>query len=77
MHHNPDRDQYTSDQEGTVVDNAADELELIAVSKRPTRLLPNAYCCPYQLGTINARSDTFEKEIVCQVDGRCPCPGDI
>ena len=33
MHQNPDRDRYTSDEEGTVVDNAADELELIAVSK--------------------------------------------
>ena len=41
MHQGPDRDRYTSDEEGTVVDNAADELELIAVSKRPTRLLPN------------------------------------
>ena len=39
MHQKPDRDRYTSDEEGTVVDNAADELELIAVSKRPTRLL--------------------------------------
>ena len=37
----PDRDRYTSDEEGTVVDNAADELKLIAVSKRPTRLLPH------------------------------------
>ena len=37
----PDRDRYTSVEEGTVVDNAADELELIAVSKRPTRLLPH------------------------------------
>ena len=40
-HQNPDRDRYTSDEEGTVVDNAADELELIAVLKRPTRLLPH------------------------------------
>ena len=39
MHQDPDRDRYTSDEEGTVVDNAVDELELIAVSKRPTRLL--------------------------------------
>ena len=31
-----------SDEEGTVVDNAADELELIALSKRPTRSLPHA-----------------------------------
>ena len=41
MHQDPDRDRYTSDEEGTVVDNAADELELIAVSKRPTGLLPH------------------------------------
>ena len=41
MHQDPDRDRCTSDEEGTVVDNAADELELIAVSKRPTRLLPD------------------------------------
>ena len=41
MHQDPDRDRYTSDEEGTVMDNAADELELIAVSKRPTRLLPH------------------------------------
>ena len=41
MLQNPDRDSYTSDKEGTVVDNAADELELIAVSKRLTRLLPH------------------------------------
>ena len=38
-HQDPDRDRYTSNEEGTVVENAADELELIAVSKRPTRLL--------------------------------------
>ena len=41
MHQDPDRDRYTSDEEGTVVDNAAEELEMIAVSKRPTRLLPH------------------------------------
>ena len=41
IHQDPDRGRYTSDEEGTVVDNAADELELIAVSKRPTRLLPH------------------------------------
>ena len=42
MHQGPDRDRYTSDEKGTVVDNAADKLELIAMSKRPTRLLPHA-----------------------------------
>ena len=42
MNQEPDRDRYISDEEGTVVDNAADELELLALSKRPTRLLPHA-----------------------------------
>ena len=42
MHQDPDRDRYTSDEEGTVVDNAADELELIALSKHPPRLFPHA-----------------------------------
>ena len=42
MHQDPDRDRYTSDEEGAVVDNASDELELLAVSKRPTRLHPHA-----------------------------------
>ena len=41
MHQDPDRDRYTSDEEGTVVDNATEELKLIAVSKRPTRSLPH------------------------------------
>ena len=41
MHQDPGRDRYTSDEEGTVVNNAAEEIELIAVSKRPTRLLPH------------------------------------
>ena len=40
-HEDPDRDRYTSDEESSVIDNAADELELIAVLKRPTRLLPH------------------------------------
>ena len=42
LHQDPDRDMYTSDEEGTVVENAADELELKAMSKRPTRLIPHA-----------------------------------
>ena len=62
MHQDPDRDRYTSDEEGTVVDNAADELELIAVSKRPSRLLPHGTA-------ICARSNTFEEDMVCQIDG--------
>ena len=42
MHQDPDRDRYTSDEEGMVVDNAAVEPELIAVSKSTTILLPHA-----------------------------------
>ena len=42
MHEDPDRNRYISDEEGTVVDNVANELELTAVSKLPTRLLPHA-----------------------------------
>ena len=42
MLQDPDRDRYTSNEEGTVTDKAADELELIAVSKCSTRLLPHA-----------------------------------
>ena len=34
IHQDPDRESYNSDEEGTVVDHAADELELIAVLKR-------------------------------------------
>ena len=33
MHQDPDRDIYTSDEEGTVVNNAAHELDLLAVSR--------------------------------------------
>ena len=59
MHQDPDRDRYTFDEEGTVVDNAADELELIAVSKCPTRLLPHGR--PYQSGAICAKSTPLKK----------------
>ena len=62
MHQDPNRDRYTSDEEGTVVDNAADELDLIAVSKRSTRLLPHATVVRTNL---RARRDIFEKDIVC------------
>ena len=57
-HHDPDRNRYTSDEQGTV----ADELELIAVSKLPTTA---SYCRPYQPGTFGARGDTFKIDFVC------------
>ena len=54
-----------------MVDYAADEFELIAVLKRPTRLLPH--------GTVvhtNLDSNSFKEDMVHQVDGRCSCSGD-
>ena len=75
MHQDPDRGRYTSDEEGTVVDNAADELELIAVSKRPTRLLSHGTVVRTNLEP-SVQEDAFEKDMVCQVDGRCSCFGD-
>ena len=42
MHQEQDRDRYNSDEEGTRVDHAAYQLELIAVFKRPARLLSHA-----------------------------------
>ena len=41
LHQDPDRDRYSSDEDGTILNNAADGLELIAMSKRPTKLLPH------------------------------------
>ena len=82
MYQNPDRERYTSDEEGTAVDKAADELELIAVSKPPTRLLQHATVVRANLEP--SVHDTFQKptettpfkKMVCQVDGRCTCLGD-
>ena len=71
-HQDPDRDRYTSDEEGTVVDNAADELELIAVSKRPTRLLPHGTVVRTNLEP-SVQEATPLKKIWCHVDGRCSC----
>ena len=47
MHQDPDRDRYTSDEEGTAIDNAADELELIAVFEMPHQITTTRYSCPY------------------------------
>ena len=66
-HQDPDRDRYTSDEEGTVVDNATDELDLIAVSKRPTRLLPHGTVVPTNLEpSVQEATPLFEKDMVCQ-----------
>ena len=75
MHQDPDRDRYTSDEEGTVVDNAANELELMAVSKRPTRLLSHGTVVRTNLEP-SVQEATPLKKMVCQVDGRCSCSGD-
>ena len=63
MHQDPDRDIYTSDEEGTVVNNAAHELDLLAVSKLPTTTA--SYGRLYQSGDFGIRGDTLEKDMVC------------
>ena len=63
MHQDPDRDRCTSDEEDTVVDNAADELELKAVSKRPTRLLPHAVV--FRTNLKRSDQDATLKKIWC------------
>ena len=59
-----------------MVDNAADELELIAVSKRPTRLLPHGTVVRTNLEPSVQEATPLKKIWVCQVDGRCSCSGD-
>ena len=55
MHQDSDRDSYTSDEEDTEVDLAADEFELIALSKRPTRLNPHATVIRTNLNPLSER----------------------
>ena len=64
MHQDPDRDRYTSDEEVTLVVNTADELELIAVSKRPTILLPHGTVVRTNLET-SVQEATPLKKIWC------------
>ena len=64
MHKDPDRDRFTSDEEGTLVDNAADELELLAVSKRPTRLLPHATVFRTNLEPLEPEATPLKKNDV-------------
>ena len=61
MHQDPDTDRYTSDEEGTVVDNAANELELIAVSKRPTELFPHATVVRTNLEPLEQKATPLKK----------------
>ena len=49
IHQDPDRDRYTSDEEGTVVDNAADELETDSSFKTPNQIAATWYGRPYHL----------------------------
>ena len=42
----------------------------------PNQIAATWYGRPYQSGTICAGSDAFEKDMVCQVDGRCSCSRD-
>ena len=64
MHQDTDRDRYTSDEEDTVVDHAADELELKAVLKRPTRLNPHATVVCTTLEPLDEEA-TLLKKIWC------------
>ena len=75
-HQDPDRDRYTSDEEGTVVDNAADELELIAVSKRPTRLLPYGTVVRTNLEPSVQEATPLKKIWCVKLMGRCSCSRD-
>ena len=61
MHQDPDRDRYTSDEEGTVIDNAADEFELLAVSKRSARLLPRATVTRISLEPLQQEAPPLKK----------------
>ena len=61
MHQDPYRDRYTSDEEGTAVDNAADEFELLAVSKRSARLLPRATVTRTSLEPFEQEAPPFNK----------------
>ena len=61
MHQDPDRDRYTSDEEGTVVDNAEDEFELLAVSKRWARLLPRATVTRTSLEPLDQEAPPLKK----------------
>ena len=64
MHQDPDRDRYTSDEKGTVVDNAADELELLAVLKRLTKMILHATVVRTNLETLEQEATT-SKKMVC------------
>ena len=79
MHQDPDRDRYTSDEEGTVVDNAADELDLIAVSKRPTILLPVYSEARYRLSDLLSaqRNDSMTSNLKRWIENGAPDKEDL
>ena len=61
MYQDPYRDLYTSDEKGTVIDNAADEPELISVSKLPTRKLPHAKVIRTNLEPLEQEATPLKK----------------
>ena len=66
MHQDPDKYRVTSDEEGTLADNAANELEVIAVSKRSTRLLPHATVVRTNLEpSVQEATLLKKKDMVC------------
>ena len=65
MRQDPDSDRYTTDEHGTVVDHAEDELALLAVWKRPTRLLPHITFNYTNLEPLEQAVTPLKKTMVC------------
>ena len=64
MNQHPDSDRYTSDEEATVANHAADNLEMIAVSNYPTRLPPHATIVHANMEPLDKEA-TLLKKIWC------------
>ena len=61
LNQDPDSHRYTSNDDCTVVNNVADELQLIAVLKRPIRLLPHAAVVRTNLKYLEQEAAPSEK----------------
>ena len=61
MHQDAYRDRYSSGEKGTILDHAANDLDLIAVSKRPTRLLPHATVVCTNFKPLKQEAATLKK----------------
>ena len=61
IHEDLDSDKYTSAERSTVVNQAADELELIAVSKRLTELFSHAAVVRTTLEALEQETESLQK----------------